>query len=156
MLFLSILFSVLSVLSLLPLAIADAPQTAVFQPVFSSFRPCAGICFYLTYSYTCPSDKLADALGCGYHACSNIPGSNEPVLAQESCWCRADLQPVAERYISSCISSACTQGGNPSIDIKSAVDFYDGYCSGKGYSRAEASPTDEAATSDKAATTKGL
>jgi hypothetical protein len=52
--------------------------------------------------------------------------------ASNDCYCRADHQPVAVSYLSSCVSKSCTVG-DAQIDVNSAITVYDGYCSSNGY-----------------------
>lgn len=51
-------------------------------------------------------------------------GLNDQAL--NSYYCRSDLVPVAESYLSSCVASACSSG---IMDIGSAINQYTDYCS---------------------------
>jgi hypothetical protein len=103
-------------------------QTIYSLDIFSSQKPCARSCFWQNY-LGCQIDGVASKIGCGYNYCNQ---NTELVGAQNSCYCRTDLQPAAEAYITSCVKSACTVGDS-SIDISSAGSIYNYYCSSKGF-----------------------
>jgi hypothetical protein len=42
-----------------------------------------------------------------------------------ACVCRADLQPLAESYISSYVASGCSSN---TVDIRSGISLYENYC----------------------------
>jgi hypothetical protein len=54
------------------------------------------------------------------------------LYASNDCYCRADHQPVAVSYLSSCVSKSCTVR-DAQIDVNNAITVYDGYCSSNGY-----------------------
>lgn len=108
----------------LTLAQDNNPQTIYSLAIFSNQKPCATGCF--VYYGHCQSDSVAYAIQCSTSYC--VPNLG----ALDSCYCRTDLQPIAESYLSSCILSSCTIG-NSSIDASSAVSIYSSYCSSKGY-----------------------
>jgi hypothetical protein len=101
-------------------AIAQSTTTQTINSlnVFSSQKPCAQACF-LSNGY----DVLASVIQCNYAYSTNAPNY---------CYCRTDLQPVAESYLTSCVKSQCTVGDS-SIDISSAGSIYRSYCSSNGY-----------------------
>ena len=55
--------------------------------------------------------------------CSQTPGG----YFLNSCFCRADLVPVAHSFLSSAVPTACSQF--PVADLSSAILLYDNYCS---------------------------
>ena len=77
---------------------------------YQSQRACAQGCFYNIDIWT--TNLIASVLSC-----------TQPCL--ESCCCRSDLQVIAEAYLSSCVSGACSAN---TIDVQGAVDVYEGYC----------------------------
>jgi hypothetical protein len=113
-------------------ATADTnPESITAQPLFASQKPCAQQCFFPDY-FACPVDGVASAIGCQYG--TNCPPSVETASyeAPNDCYCRLDLQPVASRYLSSCVLQKCTVGDS-SIDMSSALGLYDTYCWAKGF-----------------------
>ncbi|KAK2742541.1 hypothetical protein FQN55_007827 [Onygenales sp. PD_40] len=86
------------------------------QQGYGNLRECAEDCFASGIS---PAWAISKELSCDPH---------DPV---NKCFCRADLQPQAERYVSSCVSSACSN----TIDVSSAVSVYTAYCASAGYTR---------------------
>jgi len=89
-----------------------AAQTLYSDKSFNTLRTCAIGCFESMYgTWGCCDEILSPQLGC-------------PLPYPNSCFCRADLQPVASSIVSKCVSSAC---GNI-IDVNSAVGVYIGYC----------------------------
>jgi hypothetical protein len=99
-----------------------AAQTIHSLDVFSSQKPCAQLCFSAN-GYNCQEDILASVIGC-----QNACNTNAP----NYCYCRTDLQSVAESYLTSCVKAACTIGDS-SIDISSAGSIYSYYCSSIGF-----------------------
>jgi len=99
-----------------------AAQTIHSLDVFSSQKPCAQLCFSAN-GYNCQEDILASVIGC-----QNACNTNAP----NYCYCRTDLQLVAESYLTSCVKSLCTVG-DPSIHVSSAASIYRYYCSSNGY-----------------------
>lgn len=97
-------------------------QTINSLDIFSSQKPCAQECFSAN-GYNCQVDVLASVLGC-----QNACNTNAP----NYCYCRTDLQLVAQSYLTSCVKSLCTVG-DPSVDISSAGSIYRYYCSSNGY-----------------------
>jgi hypothetical protein len=124
---LQVLFALL--LALLPRILAqDAAtqtQTLWSQDIYSSQKPCAQQCFLGNFA-GCGIDQVAQAMGCGYNYCGNAIG------ATNGCYCRTDLQSVAQSYVSQCVKTRCTIG-NSEIDISSAVSIYDSYCVANGF-----------------------
>lgn len=100
----------------------NTAQTINSLNVFSSQKPCAQQCFSAN-GYYCQVDVLASVIGC-----QNACNTNAP----NYCYCRTDLQLVAQSYLTSCIKSLCTVG-DPSVDISSAASIYGYYCSSNGY-----------------------
>jgi hypothetical protein len=107
----------------LTLAQDTAFQTLWNLDVYSSQKPCAQQCFIDT-GLGCAVDGIARAIGCEYNPCGSKASNN--------CYCRTDLQPVAESYITSCVKGKCTVGAS-SIDIASAGSIYNSYCSSLGF-----------------------
>lgn len=103
-------------------------QTIYSLDIFSSQKPCAQSCFWRNF-LGCQIDGVASKIGCQYNYCNQ---NTDLVGAQNFCYCRTDLQPAAEAYITSCVKSACTVGDS-SIDISSAGSIYEYYCSSKGF-----------------------
>lgn len=68
--------------------------------------------------------------------------------AINGCYCRSDTLSTASAYISSCVSSACSNNG-VATEISSAMSIYDGYCA---TAAQEQSVTSEAAAAAAAAT----
>jgi hypothetical protein len=85
----------------------------------TSLPPCAQNCLCCNGGY---QNLLGDGLSC--------PG---PFL--HGCFfpTRTDLAPVVTRWLSSCITGACTQG-EPGPDCTSAWNLYGTYCLTNGYS----------------------
>jgi len=105
------------------------PQTIFSLPVFSSQKPCAQACFTTGPLGYCFEDMVGDALGC---VTDNACGLGSKALAPNDCYCRTDLQSVAESFLTSCVQSSCTVGDS-SIDISSAGSIYLEYCSSQGF-----------------------
>jgi len=107
------------------------PQSITAQPLFASQKPCAQQCFFPNY-LACPVDAVASAIGCQYG--TNCPPDVQTINyeAANDCYCRLDLQPIASRYLSSCVLQKCTVGDS-SIDMSSALSLYDTYCWAKGF-----------------------
>jgi hypothetical protein len=109
----------------LTLAQDTAPQSIYSLDVYSAQKPCAQVCFVSNFA-GCQEDNVAAAIGCQYNYCSANVG------APNNCYCRADLQSVAEAYLTSCVKNRCSVGDS-SIDISSAGSIYENYCSSKGF-----------------------
>jgi hypothetical protein len=75
------------------------------------------------------ADGVASAIGCNHGLCRN---GQDYYPAKDDCFCRSDLQTVAQNYLSTCVLSHCTVGDS-SIDMSSAVSIYNSYCSAKGF-----------------------
>jgi hypothetical protein len=105
------------------------PQTIFSLDIFSSQKPCAQSCFTTGILGGCFGDIVGDALGC---VNDNVCGLGSRGLAPNDCYCRTDLQSVAESFLTSCVKNACTVGDS-SIDISSAGSIYDDYCSSQGF-----------------------
>ncbi|KAH9208076.1 hypothetical protein DL95DRAFT_468086 [Leptodontidium sp. 2 PMI_412] len=102
-------------------------QTLYSLQSFTDLQPCAQKC--IVDPGICRVggvDQIAINVGCQYNWCSSDLG------AAESCYCRTDLQVVATKYLTSCLRAACTLG-DPNIELSSAVELYQGYCTAKGY-----------------------
>jgi hypothetical protein len=112
------------------LAQGNLPQTVFSLPVFSSQKPCAQSCFRSAdWVFGCFVDMVGGALGC---AGGGVCGTGTIGLATNNCYCRTDLQSVAESFLTSCVASSCTIGDS-SMDISSAGSIYDYYCSSEGF-----------------------
>jgi hypothetical protein len=125
-------FSVLAVLLLAAPAIAQdnrATQDISNVSAYTLQKPCARGCFQS--HGLCSSDVLGGELGCVTAAKCNAYGWQAP----NDCYCRADFQNIAQDYLSSCVSRACSLG-NVGIDASSAGSIYSQYCSQKGYQAA--------------------
>jgi hypothetical protein len=121
----------------------DAPQTIASLDGYTQLRACAQTCF--DYGNDgCAGDNVADHIGCAY-GCFTV--------AHDSCYCRADLQSKAESWLSACIKSGCTLGGDTSIDISNAVGLYEGYCTSQGYSALQTPASTPATTTTRQAQT---
>ncbi|KAI9743920.1 MAG: hypothetical protein M1818_002654 [Claussenomyces sp. TS43310] len=96
-----------------------SPQTVSLQdvPGYTSQRPCALDC--LSTRNGAP-DILAEDMGCG----------TSPI--ENDCFCRSDLQATAESVIQSCVNNYC----QATLDVNSAVSFYDAYCTSAGFTGA--------------------
>jgi hypothetical protein len=105
------------------------PQTIFSLDIFSSQKPCAQACFTTGPIGGCFADVVGDALGC---VNDDSCGLGSRGLAPNDCYCRTDLQSVAESFLTSCVKSACTVGDS-FIDISSAGSIYDYYCSSQGF-----------------------
>jgi hypothetical protein len=97
-------------------------QSIASDTAWQAMDPCARACFQ-TWVAGCWAPALDGILGCDSNYC---------LYASNDCYCRADHQPVAVSYLSSCVSKSCTVG-DAQIDVNSAVTVYDGYCSSNGY-----------------------
>jgi len=122
-------FSVLLSYFSITLAQVTELQTIFSLDAFSSQKPCAQDCFTSGPIGGCFVDVVGDALGC---VNDNVCGLGSSGLASNNCYCRTDLQSVAESFLTSCVRSACT-AGDSSIDISSAGSIYGYYCSSQGY-----------------------
>jgi hypothetical protein len=98
-------------------------QTIFSLDIFSSQKPCAQACF-IRGGY-CFQDIVGDALGC---VNDNVCGLGSSGLAPNECYCRTDLQSVAESFLTSCVKNACTVGDSK-LDISSVGSIYNYYCS---------------------------
>ena len=101
------------------LAHADEYQTIASLDGYKELRGCAQSCFWNFYGW----DTLAGAINC--------PAGRSGAL--DSCYCRPDLQPLAETYLSTCVSSSCAPSGGYTVDLSSALTLYVGYCEAEGY-----------------------
>jgi len=52
--------------------------------------------------------------------------------SKTDCVCRNDYIPTVNKYLSSCVKSRCTLG-DYRIDLSSASNLYNGYCTSMGY-----------------------
>ncbi|KIV90287.1 hypothetical protein PV10_07606 [Exophiala mesophila] len=52
--------------------------------------------------------------------------------AVDDCYCRGDLQLVANEWLSSCIDELCTLGDN-GVNLANAASIYTGYCNDRGF-----------------------
>jgi hypothetical protein len=94
----------------------DLPESMEQMDHYGSQRQCALDCF----NWSWIQEKVGNAIGC--HVLDTMS------RAQNSCFCRADLQDGAVAYISSCVQSACATN---SVDIASATNYYKTYCEAK-------------------------
>lgn len=123
------------ILSLASILLAkDTPQTVNSLAPYAQLRECAQNCF-VGYQAGCIYDNVAKAINCPANCFS---------LALDSCFCRADVQTDAESYLSSCVITSCSSGGNNKVDLSSAVSIYDSYCLEKGYTALRAPASTEA------------
>ncbi|KAF4237033.1 hypothetical protein CNMCM6457_001643 [Aspergillus fumigatiaffinis] len=95
--------------------------TLTESTAYASQRPCAKRCFYWGASSQGGADFLADRIGCEV----------DPI--ENECICRSDLQQTADSFLRKCVSDKC---GENAIDVSSAVEIYDDYCTSNGYTRA--------------------
>lgn len=125
----------LSCLSLLLNTIAAQttvqPQLIFTLDAFSQQQTCVQSCFTNDLS-GCTTDIVGSAIGCAFSSCTL---AENRFGALDSCYCRADLQPAAESFLTSCIKESCTVG-DTSLIIASAVSMYGGYCTSRGYTAA--------------------
>ncbi|KAF9874422.1 hypothetical protein CkaCkLH20_07985 [Colletotrichum karsti] len=85
---------------------------------YTTARACAAGCLIYNGNYHCGVGGYHDlgiAMQCG---CEPMNG----------CYCNTGLWSYATSYISSCVSSGCSQSDNWSADLTSMVNFYDSYC----------------------------
>lgn len=101
---------------------ASATVTLDELPAYQSQRSCAKYCFFIVSSGQGPPNEVARHLSCAV----------DPI--ENDCFCRPDLQAQAESYVRSCVGSACIRNA---LDISSAVQVYNGYCTSAGFERAE-------------------
>jgi hypothetical protein len=80
------------------------------EPAYSTLRACAQGCLGCS--------DLAGDLSCWVN--------NQ---ALDSCFCRADLIPVAESILSSCVASQCSSN---TVDVGEVLGLYVSYCSNTG------------------------
>ncbi|KAK2811622.1 hypothetical protein FQN50_001964 [Emmonsiellopsis sp. PD_5] len=111
----------MAIFLLLPLFIHTAgiyAQTVSIdqQQGYGDLRECAEDCFAAGIS---PAWSISKELDCDPH---------DPI---DKCFCRADLQSQAERYVSSCVSASCSN----TLDVSSAVSIYTAYCTSAGYTK---------------------
>jgi hypothetical protein len=140
-------------LSLFPPSLAQnaatETQTLWSQDIYSSQKPCAQGCFLGDFA-GCGIDEVANAIGCNYNYCGNSIG------ATNGCYCRTDLQSVAQSYVSECVKTKCTIGDSE-IDISSAVSIYDAYCVANGFPvDVPTTPTPAAQPTTRGAYLRGL
>ena len=117
-------------------AAETTPQTLFFAPAYSAQLPCAQDCFLYDFA-GCEVDAVGSVIGCHYGYCSD---NSAQLGAPDNCYCRTDLQPAAERWLSTCVQSRCTEG-DAAIDVGTAVGLYTSYCASKGFPVAAAAPT---------------
>src|SRR2546421_9967309 len=73
----------------------DTPETIFKLDVFTEQKPCAQSCFTY-FGGGCNGDALGGFIGCQFNDCTNDFGS------PDRCYCRLDLQSVAQSYLTSC------------------------------------------------------
>jgi len=122
-----------------PIIGAATTQSIVSDASFQAIDLCAQNCFQ-TWVAGCWNPLLDIYLQCVAEATPYC------TMASNDCYCRADHQPVAESYLSSCISKSCTVG-NAQIDVNSAITVYEGYCASNGYSATAPASTPAQTTS---------
>ncbi|KAJ9642400.1 hypothetical protein H2201_004792 [Coniosporium apollinis] len=101
---------------------ASATVTLAELPAYQSQRNCAKYCFFVVSSGQGPPNEVARHLSCAV----------DPI--ENDCFCRPDLQAQADSYIKSCVGNACTRNA---LDISSATQVYNDYCTSAGFQRAE-------------------
>ncbi|KAI9863869.1 MAG: hypothetical protein M1813_003521 [Trichoglossum hirsutum] len=109
---------------------ASQPQELFSLDAFSLQQTCAQYCFTTSLS-GCKTDLLGSAVGCANHPCTS------QFAADDSCYCRGDLQSAAQSYLTSCIRKSCTVGDS-TVNLASAGSIYGNYCSSKGFTAAPA------------------
>lgn len=107
----------------------DGLQTIFDDAAYTKLRPCAQGCFFIDLGE--PATSLRDLLGSkmGCHIVRTTV-TTEFQLAENNCFCRADLQRSAHGEIYKCIVSRCDQNQN---DVSAASAMYEGYCANNGY-----------------------
>jgi len=101
---------ILSTLSL-HLNPAQATNVSIEQTLpYQTGRPCAIGCLSRS-----DGNDVRSWIGCGT---TNGFGQNE-------CYCRADLQEEAHRYLTKCVVDRCSSN---TVDINSVVSMYTSYC----------------------------
>ncbi|KAF2501497.1 hypothetical protein BU16DRAFT_201114 [Lophium mytilinum] len=106
--------------------VGTVTQQVTTLSAFPSQKECARDCFVTTGF--CPNDILGSVIGCAPH--TDCQDSNW--LAKNDCYCRQDLQPVAQSYLTSCVSEGC-KVGDVAIDASTAGSIYSQYCVEKGF-----------------------
>lgn len=91
-------------------------------------KACARKCFQDEAGNFCPNDLLGSKIGCAPHTDCNTFSW----LATNDCYCRPDLQSIAQAHLTSCVKRACSVG-DLAIDASSAGSIYSQYCKEKGY-----------------------
>jgi hypothetical protein len=76
---------------------------------FKVLRPCVRNCLFA-------NGDVAPGAGCG-----------SPFYNQ--CWCSSNIAISTTKYISTCVTSLCSDN----VDVSTAVAIYDDYCSGAGF-----------------------
>lgn len=110
-------------------AVNTSPQTLASFNAYGQMEPCATGCFY-QWEGACSNDLVGNALGCANNCIS---------WASNDCYCRTDYQSIATSYIYTCVSKGCTRGDS-SLDITSATNLYNSYCTSLGYLAATQAP----------------
>ena len=107
----------------------DGLQTIFGDPTYSKLRLCAKGCFYVQGGN--PATSLRDVLG-SHIGCPMVRTTSITSLqvAENNCFCRADLQLSAQGVITQCVMSRCDQNAN---DAATAGAMYSGYGSANGY-----------------------
>jgi hypothetical protein len=108
----------LLLLSFLPLISAQGSFTLTSLAAYTSLRACADPCFYAN------GYGLVNILSCG-------------APYQDACVCRTDLTASGSTFLSSCVTSSCSNTN----DVTSAVSLYGSYCNNVNGLAAQATTT---------------
>jgi hypothetical protein len=121
----------LALLSYAPVAISqdDARQTLFLGSQFSAQASCVRDCFVSKDTTgACWYDLVGKALGCMNTAGCAVSMGGTTWAAVNECYCRSDMQPVAQMAISTCITASC-MSGNVNVNLASGSALYRDYCS---------------------------
>ncbi|KAF2128689.1 hypothetical protein P153DRAFT_367778 [Dothidotthia symphoricarpi CBS 119687] len=125
------LLSSCAVFLAIPLAKAQIGTVAQNINTISAYaiqKVCAQGCFQDESNDFCPNDYLGEKIQCATHTDCNANN----YLATNDCYCRSDLQAVAQVYLTSCVKRKCSVG-DVAIDASTAGSIYSQYCKEKGY-----------------------
>ena len=138
-------------LVLLTLIYLSPANGQAYQPIFtldafSVQQSCVQQCFTGGFE-ACYTDLLGSAIGCPNKPCTRT------FAAVDECYCRGDLQLVANQWLSMCIDSMCTVGDN-TLNLNNAASIYSGYCTERGFTALPAQTTAETTAQTSAANTR--
>ena len=125
---------------LAPLLLSLTRAQTVYESIFTidafAVQPtCVQNCFVTGYdNINCYTDVLGSLLGCPNTPCATA------FAAVDSCYCRGDLQAVAQELLGACIDQVCSVGDN-SVNLATAVSIYSSYCGERGFTAVPASTT---------------